>query len=122
MTPTEAYATASQRALEAWSRRGALERTCVLPLGKVLTGAEALSIHAADLLIHGWDLAVASDAPADIDTDLAAFALDVEERFIAPEMRGPGRPFGAARAVPDEAPVQERLLAFVGRPPQRAAR
>jgi uncharacterized protein (TIGR03086 family) len=85
-----------------------------MPFGP-MPGRLALGIHAADLLIHGWDLAVASGQAADIDPELARFALDVEQQFLSDDLRGPDGPFGAAIPTSDSASPQERLLAFVGR-------
>jgi len=93
---------------------GALDRSYRLPMGE-RPGREALAIHQADLLIHGWDLAEATHQDASMDPELAGFALETERWFVQPEMRGPNRAY--ATALPDSTARddEERLLALVGR-------
>jgi hypothetical protein len=80
------------------------------------SGSEALRIHQADLLLHGWDLAEATHQDATIVPELAAFALETERWFVQPGMRGPGRAYAAERATSSPG-NQDRLLAFAGRDP-----
>lgn len=108
------YDRAARAALEAWRAPGALDRTYPMPLGD-RPGREALAIHQADLLIHGWDVAEATHQDAAMPADLAEFALGTERSFIQAEMRGPGRAYDAVRTDSEIAGTQDRLLAFVGR-------
>jgi uncharacterized protein (TIGR03086 family) len=112
--PLASYDQAARAGLDAWRGAGALDRSYRLPMGE-RPGREALAIHQADLLIHGWDLAEATHQDATMDPELAAFALATERWFVQPEMRGPKRAYAAA--VPDAAASsdQEHLLALVGR-------
>ncbi|HEX2130752.1 MAG TPA: TIGR03086 family metal-binding protein [Actinophytocola sp.] len=76
-----------------------------------------VSVHFADVLVHGWDIGRAAGIDVTIDDDLAGAALRVTSRF--PErLRGPDGAFDHARTTPDDAPIQTRLLAFLGRDPQ----
>jgi uncharacterized protein (TIGR03086 family) len=112
--PFASYDQAARAGLEAWRAPGVLDRRYAMPLGEQ-PGRQALAIHQADLLIHGWDVAEATHQDATMDPELAEFALATERSFIRPEMRGPGRAYDAAVADPNAVTSQDRLLAFVGR-------
>lgn len=115
--PFSSYDRAARAGLEAWRQPGVLEREYQMPLGPQ-RGRDALAVHQADLLVHGWDLAEATHQDATIDAELATFALDTERAFIRDEMRGEGRAY--ADPLPDDpgADPPARLLAFVGRSPR----
>jgi uncharacterized protein (TIGR03086 family) len=114
--PFASYDQAARAGLEAWGTAGALDRTYTLPMGE-RSGSEALRIHQADLLLHGWDLAEATHQDSTIPPELAAFALETERWFVQPGMRGAGRAYAAARTAADESD-EARLLAFAGRDPR----
>ena len=101
------------RAAAAFGRPGVLERTYHGPLGTA-TGAERLQIRLYDLLAHGWDLAQATEQPADLPDDLAEQSLAFARTQLTEQAR-PGR-FGPAQIVAEQAPAIERLVAFLGRP------
>jgi uncharacterized protein (TIGR03086 family) len=61
--PLGAYRGSGVALAAACDQPGVLERTFHGPLGAA-TGAERLNIRIADLLVHGWDLAQATDASA----------------------------------------------------------
>jgi uncharacterized protein (TIGR03086 family) len=112
--PFASYDKAGRAGLEAWRAPGRLDASYTMPLGQ-RTGREALAIHQADLLIHGWDVAEATHQDSTMSDELAAFALDTEHTFIE-EMGGRGRAYAEVLTAPPGASDQERLLAFVGRP------
>jgi len=112
--PFASYDRAGRAALDAWRAPGALDATYALPLGE-RPGREALAIHQADLLVHGWDVAEATHQDSTIDLPLAGFALATLSGVIVPPMRGPGRAYGPARTTRPDADDEERLLALVGR-------
>ena len=114
--PFASYDQAARAGLEAWGAPGALDRTYRLPMGE-RSGSEALRIHQADLLLHGWDLAEATHQDSTIASALAAFALETERWFVQPAMRGAGRAYAAERSAADDSDVG-RLLAFAGRDPR----
>jgi uncharacterized protein (TIGR03086 family) len=114
--PAGAYVGVSRRLLEAWRAPGALERTLAMPFGQI-PAPVALSIVLAEQLLHGWDLAKALGRPYTMDADLAEAALRMMQQMMKPEYRGPGQGFAEAVPCPDDAPVQERLVAFSGRKP-----
>jgi len=114
--PFASYDQAARAGLEAWSAPGALDRSYVLPMGE-RSGSEALRIHQADLLLHGWDLAEATHQDSTIAPELAQFALETEHWFVQPAMRGPGRAYAAERSAADDSD-EAQLLAFTGRGPR----
>jgi uncharacterized protein (TIGR03086 family) len=72
-----------------------------------------------DLTVHTWDLARATDGDDRLDSDECALVLDrartMEQRY-GDAMRGAGG-FGPPIEIAADAPVQERMLAFLGRDP-----
>ena len=105
-------------AVTAWSQPDALERTCHHVMGD-MPGWQALSIHVSDVLLHGWDLSVATGQDDTIDPVLADLALTTLRDVLCLD-QGRGRFFGA-ELTPAAGDVQSRLLAYAGRswPPQR---
>jgi uncharacterized protein (TIGR03086 family) len=80
------------------------------------TFAEAVDrFLSSDLVMHGWDLARATGQDESIDTAEAERVFETAhgmgEAFRGPQVAGP------AVAVPDDADVQTRLIAFYGRTP-----
>ncbi|HEX7165372.1 MAG TPA: TIGR03086 family metal-binding protein [Acidimicrobiales bacterium] len=76
-----------------------------------------LGICFVDQLMHGWDVAKATGQDATMPEDLAATAFSViDGRMDDPSMRG--KNFKPRIEVPDDAPVQHKLLAYGGRGPQ----
>ena len=85
--------------------------------GATLPGAAMGVVALNEVLVHGWDLAVATGQPYDVDPAAAQRCLEftVESAASAPEMRD--AIFGPVVPVPDEAPVFDRLLGQTGRDP-----
>ena len=85
-------------------------------VGGVDLPGEAAGMFALDeLLVHGWDLAVATGQPFDLEPADAHAVLPFLEQSASPE----GTPglFGPARPVPEGASLLERLLLLSGRDP-----
>lgn len=72
--------------------------------------------YTADVFMHSWDLARASGQDAALDDEFAARLLE-GMRSMEEVLRSSGQ-FGAAHPVADGAPVQDRLMAFIGRDPE----
>ena len=92
---------------------GALDRTVAAPFGEVPGEAFARFV-VLDGLVHGWDLAVATNQAYEPPPDLVAAVDAFARQAIAPEMRD-GDTFAAAVEPPAEATPIERLAAFTGR-------
>jgi uncharacterized protein (TIGR03086 family) len=113
--PVAAYAEAAAAALAAAGAGDTLTRMHVTPLGE-MPGPGLAGFTTLDILVHGWDLATASGQPADLDGRLAAHALEFAGQALAtPESRASR--IGPAMPVAADAPVTQRLVAYLGRQP-----
>ena len=110
--PAAAYAEAAAAALAAAGQGDALTRLHVTPLGE-MPGPALAGFTTLDIVVHGWDLATATGQPADLDGRMAAHVLGFAEQAITPQTRAPR--IGPARTVPADAPLTDRLAAFMGR-------
>jgi len=110
----EVYRSAADDALAGW-RAGAADGTVHVYQGEI-PGQMAFAMMLGEYLVHGWDLAVATDQPVPFTDDEAALALEHLQPVLQPEYRGES--FGAEVEVPDDAPALDRLVAFTGRRPQ----
>lgn len=100
----------------AWRSPSAWEGTAAA--GGVAMPASAMGVVALnEVLVHGWDLAVATGQPYAVDPAgaRACLAFAVEFAGGAPEARD--GLYGPAVPVPDDAPVFDRLLGHTGRDP-----
>jgi uncharacterized protein (TIGR03086 family) len=71
-----------------------------------------------ELVVHDWDLARATRQQlAGLDTALAEHALNWSRGMLRPEFRGPDKAVGVEVAVPDDAPIYDRLAGWFGRDP-----
>ena len=99
--------------LDAVHSDGAAERTIAAPFGEV-PGAVFARFVAFDGLVHGWDLATATNQPyaprEELVHDIDAFA----RQALAPGMRD-GDTFAAETQPPADAGALEKLVAFSGR-------
>ena len=115
--PAAAYEEAAAAMMRGWRVPGAVERTLAMPWGEMpaMLGAQLLI---GDHLIHAWDLARALGRPYAMDEELAAGTLEMMKGMLTPEMRGAVAGFAAAVPCPEDAPVQDQLIAFSGRRPR----
>jgi uncharacterized protein (TIGR03086 family) len=109
--PFVGWETAADGALAAFAEDDALVRTVHLPRGPTPASEYILELT-ADLTVHSWDLAKATDGDIQLDGELITAALVYAERL--PENGVPGM-FDAPLEVPASAPPQSRLLARFGR-------
>jgi len=74
-----------------------------------------IGIVTTDVLIHSWDLARAVGVRVPLDPDLCQSGYDraLENKKVLEQAGALGAPV----AVPDDAPVQDRLLGLFGRDP-----
>jgi uncharacterized protein (TIGR03086 family) len=85
-----------------------------IPAGDV-PATVAIAVHATDMLVHGWDLAVATGQDRGLDPDLCAAAIAIIGRFPASTWGDPN--FYAERVPTDSADPAGRLVALTGRDP-----
>ena len=103
------------RLAEAWRDEEAW--TGMTQAGGVDLPGEIAGLVALDeLVVHGWDVAVASGQPYEpTDDDLHAVLAFVEQFAADP---GDGGVFGPPLDVPHDAPLLHRVLGRTGRDPQ----
>ena len=103
---------AAHEALAAVDDEGAMDRTVHLSFGDFPGREYAMQLF-ADLVIHGWDLGVATGQDTRLDADLVD-ACAVWFAGVADGYRQAGA-VGPRLDVPPDAGPQERLLAAFGR-------
>jgi uncharacterized protein (TIGR03086 family) len=101
----------------AWSDDAVLDRVLRLPWGEV-PGRGAALAYVQELTTHAWDLATALGRADVLDPGLAELALVAAQRFLPAQPRGGGVPFEPPVEVAADAPVYDRLVAWLGREPQ----
>jgi uncharacterized protein (TIGR03086 family) len=96
------------------------------PGGRMTVEQHIDRVVSDDLVLHGWDLARATGQDDAMDPEdvrliwerTRSIPADLMERFRTPGAFGPGiEVFGQAVDVPDDAPLQDRLLGLIGRDP-----
>lgn len=97
------------------------------PSGPKTAEQHVEQVLSADLPLHGWDLAKATEQDATIDPRdiehalpaMQALPAELVEQFRTPGAFGPGvEVFGPEVKVPSDASAQDRLLGFMGRDPE----
>ena len=111
--PLQAYRQAVERLLAA-AGGDALQRAHSTPLGE-MPGAVLGGMTALDILVHGWDLAVATGQDATLDDALAEPALGFARETITDDSRASR--IGPEVPVPADASATDRLVAYLGRRP-----
>ena len=110
--PLGAYDASAREAAAAFNADGAMERPVAVSYGPV-PGEVYAGHRFIDVLIHGWDLAKATGQDTSLDPDLVQACWDV----VTPQaelLAGSGA-FGSTVDVGDDADLQTRLLALLGR-------
>jgi uncharacterized protein (TIGR03086 family) len=111
--PFTGWESAADVALSAFAEDDALLRTVHLDRGPTPAGAYIQELT-ADLTVHSWDLARATDGDTDLDGELVTAALVVAEGLPADGIPGL---YDAPLDVSASATPQQRLLARFGRRP-----
>jgi len=121
--PFGAFTASAQACAGAFAEPGAFQHMLDHPLGRLL-GRQALAVRTTDTAIHTWDLARALGADETLNAGLVAWideylleiyagmaemptSAQTTHRFFAAPVGG----------LPDDAPVQARLLHRMGRAP-----
>ncbi len=112
----EAYHTMLDRVLQSARESGALDGIVStpyfgeMPINQIFVGTTM------DQFIHGWDLAKATGQDTALDAGLVEFAYGMLSSGFANMGREAGF-IGPEIAVPDDAGLQDRLIAYMGRQP-----
>jgi uncharacterized protein (TIGR03086 family) len=105
---------ATQPILTEWRRRGLTDD--VVFSGRTLPAHLALGILSLELVVHGWDFAVALDRPLDVSDMHAAHILGLAQQTLTARSRVTAG-FDAPVPVPADAGALDQLIAFTGRDP-----
>ncbi|MFI9008879.1 TIGR03086 family metal-binding protein [Actinosynnema sp. NPDC053489] len=117
-----AYRVAADAATEAFRADGVLERETEFPGFGRRPGRHVVAAHFVDNLTHAWDLCRAIGVDSTLDADLAGAAHRMALRYpTTPDVRGPGAAFAMPVAVPEDAPITDRLVGLLGRSPHWSA-
>ncbi|NIJ12484.1 uncharacterized protein (TIGR03086 family) [Saccharomonospora amisosensis] len=85
--------------------------------GVTMPGEVAGVVALDEVIVHGWDLAVATGQDFHCEPALLAVALEFVRSSVAEHPDGSPGLFGPPAAVPDNAPTLARLIALTGRDP-----
>ena len=112
-----AFEEASADAIAAFAQPGALDKSFKMGWGDT-PGAAVLGLAVADAAVHGWDLATATNQDYEIDVEVAEASYGMVTSMMQPEGDYPrGDSFGEPVKVPDDAPIADKLVAYLGRHP-----
>jgi uncharacterized protein (TIGR03086 family) len=106
----------TQPILAGWRRRGLVDD--VVFSGRTLPAHLALGILSVELVVHGWDFAVALHLPLDVSDAQAAHVLGLAQQTLTAQSRATAG-FDPPVPVPANAGALDRLIAFTGRNPQQ---
>jgi uncharacterized protein (TIGR03086 family) len=110
--PAAAYEQSAAAAAAVFRRPGALDAPCAVSYGPV-PGSVYAGHRFLDVLVHGWDLAMASGQDYALDPQL----MEACRQIIDPQLeafRSAGA-LGPEVTVPADASAQTRFLALLGR-------
>ena len=112
--PGSSYDASGDAAARAFEAPGALEAPCAVSYGPV-PGSVYAGHRFIDVLIHGWDLAVASGQHSTLAPELIDGAWQVLEPQL--DMLRASGMFGDDLEIPADADAETRLLMTLGRRP-----
>jgi uncharacterized protein (TIGR03086 family) len=87
------------------------------PIGRLTVEQHIDLVASADLVVHGWDLARATGQDPTIDPAEVEYSWQAVRNADDSVLRSHGA-YAAAIELPADAPLQDRLLAFLGRNPR----
>ena len=106
----------TQPILAGWRRRGLTDD--IVFSGRTLPAHLALGVLSLELLIHGWDFAVALHRALNVSDANAAHVLGLARKTLTPQSRATAG-FDPPVPVPATASPLDQLIAFTGRNPVR---
>jgi uncharacterized protein (TIGR03086 family) len=109
-----AYRAQLDRALAAWSEPAVWEGSLDV-MGSATPAADVAALNLAEMVLHGWDLAVATGQRYQVSDRAAAAALDAVAANA--ELFRQYKGFADPVEVPSSASALDRVLALSGRDP-----
>jgi uncharacterized protein (TIGR03086 family) len=106
---------ASEQIIDGWRRLGTDRAVSVMRDGRGTPGEMVLAMTIIEYVAHGSDLAIATGQAVPFSDEEIETALTRAQAFLTDEFRGDGMPFGPRIDVPDDAPLLDRYLGFMGR-------
>jgi len=100
----------------AWSQPAAWEGMTTIA-GMSMPSADVGLVGLNEVLVHGWDLAVATGQSYSPDPAAARACLEFDQGFAAAAPEARNSIYGPVVPVPGDAPVLDRLLGETGRDP-----
>jgi uncharacterized protein (TIGR03086 family) len=116
VTDGRAQVEAAAESLDAAIQDGAAARPIRIH-GSEMPGDMSLSMILWEYLVHGWDLAVATDQEWSPDPAAARAALAFAPGMLTPDFQGEGKAFGPPVEVSNDAGPFDQLLGLSGRDP-----
>ena len=101
---------AAWQAESAWS---GMTRAGGLDMPAEVAGRVAIN----EIVVHGWDIATATGQPYSCEPELLEAAYEFVQSAVDQNPEGTPGLFGAPVAVPDDAPLLDRLIGLTGRDP-----
>jgi uncharacterized protein (TIGR03086 family) len=98
---------------EAFAAAGALDRIVSVPFGQV-PGVVALHLRVIELLVHGWDVARATDQRIEAPDEVVRGELEFSRQALS-QIPPDRSPFGPPQPVAEGASALDELTALLGR-------
>ena len=111
--PADSYEQGAAKLKTTVRQSGLLDRNWTMPFGAT-PGQIAISIATVESVIHGWDIAKATGQQPNFDAELTEVATQAAQLFPPDIARAPGV-FGPEKECAPDAPMEDRLAAFLGR-------
>ncbi|HEY3560288.1 MAG TPA: TIGR03086 family metal-binding protein [Kribbella sp.] len=118
--PVKAYVESAEHVLDAFAQPGVADRT--FPLAEfgpdaAFPGAQAISFHFIDYVVHSWDVAKSLGTPVSFSPAVLEAAQAVAQVVPTGEVRqAPGTPFAADIPWSGKDPL-DGIVAYLGRNP-----
>ena len=111
------YRSQLDQALAAWADPAVWDRKLNV-MGTATAAADVAALMVAEMVLHGWDLAVATGQPYTVPAATAVAALEAIDANA--ELFRQYQGFADPVPVPSDAPVLSRALAASGRDPKKS--